>query len=90
MKILTWKEKADLIIAHPQMSLKQLQYLCDSGQPMATKIRDKVKLLAEERGRWVGAKRVPTDLVLEVIGLDYDYFKRMANNEKALLNIDSI
>ncbi|MBR0418088.1 MAG: hypothetical protein IJI66_02855 [Erysipelotrichaceae bacterium] len=90
MKILTWKEKADLIIANPQMSLKQIQRLCDVGQPMATQIRDKTKLLAEERGRWVGAKRVPADLVLEVIGLDYDYFKRMAKNEKTLSNIDSI
>ncbi|MBR4461581.1 MAG: hypothetical protein IKS51_03260 [Erysipelotrichaceae bacterium] len=80
MKI-SWKDKVDLIIMNPQVSLKQIQKLLDVGQPSAIKIREETLKLAKKNGRWVSVRKVPTDLLLETVGLDYDYFKTMARNE---------
>ena len=78
---ISWKEKVDLIIENPQISLKQIQKLLDVGQPSAIQIREETLKLAKKNGRWVGVRKVPTDLLLETVGLDYDYFKMMAKNE---------
>ena len=81
MNRITWKEKADMVIMYPQISLKQIQKLLGVGQPSAIQIRDQALKLAKKNGRWVGDKKVPTDLLLEAVGLDYEYFKKMAKQE---------
>ena len=79
--MISWKEKADMVVMYPHVSLKQIQKLLSIGQPSAIQIRDQALKLAEESGRWVGDKKAPTDLILKAAGLDYDYFKMMAKRE---------
>ena len=85
MKRLTWSEKVDMIFTYPQISVKQIQMLLDIGQPTALELRDIAVKLAKEEGRWIGEKKVPTDLVLKAAGLDISYFVKMAEQEKNLL-----
>lgn len=84
---LSWVEKTDILISKSLLSNKQIMLLFDLGQPNATEIRHKVKELAKKKGRWIGEKKVPTDLVLEVMGLDFEYFSKMAKNEKLLADM---
>ncbi len=84
MEKLNWKQKTDMLVNQSLISSKQIMLIFDLGQPLATEVKNIVKDLAKQRGRWIGEKKVPTDLVLEVMGLDYDYFKKMAINEKSI------
>ena len=80
----TWKEKLDILIIYPNLSIKQIQKVFDLGQPQAIEIRSKAKKLAKRNGRYIAERKVPTDLVLEVMGLDYDFFKKMVHTEKGV------
>ena len=82
MKRLTWNEKIDLLFLYPQISIKQIQQLLDIGQPTALELRENVLKLAEREGRWVGGKKIPTDLLLKAVGLNMNYFEEMAEKEK--------
>ncbi len=81
-KLISWKEKANILIVYSSLSIRQIQDVFSVGQPQAIDIRSQAKKLAKKNGRYVTERKVPTDLVLEVMGLDYDFFKNMARNEK--------
>ena len=81
---ITWKEKQDILIVYSSLSIKQIQIVFDVGQPQAMEIRAKTIKLAKEKGRYISERKVPTDLVLEVMGLDYDFFKKMVRNERSV------
>jgi len=79
----TWKEKFDILIAFSFLSIKQIQIVFDVGQPRALEIRSKTIELAKENGRYISERKVPTDLVLQVMGLDYSFFRKMVFLEKS-------
>ncbi len=82
MKRLTWNEKIDLLFIYPHISIRQIQQLLDIGQPTAIELRETALKLAEKEGRWVGGKKIPTDLILKAAGLKMNYFEEMAEKEK--------
>ena len=84
MLTISWKEKYDILVVSPNLSIKQIQKVFAVGQPQAIYIRSQTIKLARKNGRYIAERRVPTDLVLEVMGLDYDYFRKMVQNEKSL------
>lgn len=86
MEKLNWIQKRDMIVNTSLVSSKQIMRLFDVGQPIASDIKNKTIELAKQKGRWFGMKKVPTDLVLEVMGVDFEFFNNMANNEKRLIN----
>ena len=79
---LTWKEKRDLLIVCPYLSVKQIQLVFDIGQPSALELRAATLKQAKKDGRWVGDRKVPTDLALKAYGVDMSYFEVMAEKEK--------
>ena len=83
MKRLYWNEKVDMIVIYSRISIKQIQKLLDVGQPSAIALREAALVIAKDEGRWVNDKKVPTDLLLKAAGLDFDYFKAMAQIEKS-------
>ena len=87
MKRITWGEKVDMILVYPNVTVKQIQELFGIGQPSAQELRDRAMKLAEQEGRWIRNKRVPTDLILKAAGLDYDYFRNMAMNESVATEV---
>ncbi len=81
MKKVTWGEKVDMLLVYPHITISQIKILLDVGQPSAIELRDKARVLAEKEGRFTGKRGVPTDLVVRVAGLDFDYFRNMAMKE---------
>ena len=73
MKKVTWGEKVDMLLVYPHITISQIKILLDVGQPS--------RVLAEKEGRFTGKRGVPTDLVVRVAGLDFDYFRNMAMKE---------
>ena len=78
----TWRQKYDTLVDSSALSIRQIQSVFTVGQPQAIDIRMQAIKLAKKYGRYISERKVPTDLVLEVMGLDYEYFRSMVRTEK--------
>lgn len=81
-------KKIDLL-KKPYLTISEIQGIFDIGQLQATNIRNEAIKLADKRKRYYCRYRVPTDLVLEIVGYSIDYFVSLLNleNNKELASI---
>ncbi len=82
---LSWKEKYCLSL-NDNLSIKDIMKLFDCGQPKATMIRNEtVRVCNEDRIIRIGNK-VPTDIVLSLVGRSRDYYYQRMLDERKLKN----
>lgn len=74
------------LLKKPYITIAEIQCIFEIGQLQATNIRNEAIKKADERKRYYCRYRVPTDLVLEVVGYSLDYFVTMQKNFNEVLD----
>ena len=82
---LSWKDKYTLCL-NDNLSIKDIMKLFDCGQPKATTIRNEsIRVCNESEIIRIGNK-VPTDIVLRLVGRNRDYYYQRMLDERKLKN----
>lgn len=83
VKKLSWKDKYTLSLSE-SLVIKGIEMLLDCGQPQATTIRNETIDYCKKNNIMLIGNKVPTDVVLQLVGKDRDYFyQRMLDERKA-------
>ena len=85
VKKLSWKDKYSLSLSE-SLVIKGIEMLLDCGQPQATTIRNETIEYCKKNNIMLIGNRVPTDVVLHLVGKDRDYFYQRMLDENRLKN----
>ena len=80
---LCWKDKYTLSLKE-SLTIKDIEKLFDCGQPQAMMIKNKTAKYCEENNLIMIANKAPTDVVLQLVGKDRNYFYQRMLDEKKL------
>ncbi len=83
IKKLSWRDKYSLSL-NDNLAIKGIEMLLDCGQPQAMTIRNKTIQYCKDNNIMLIANKVPTDVVLQLVGKDRDYFYRRMLDERKL------
>ena len=72
------KEKIELL-QKPYITISEIQSIFEIGQLQATNVRNIAIEKAKNDHRYVCRYKVPTDIVMNVLGYKIDYFVTLAN-----------
>ena len=72
------------LLKKPYLTISEIQGIFEIGQLQATNMRNEAINKAKERNRYYCRYRVPTDLVLEVVGYPIEYFINLASLDKGV------
>lgn len=87
VKKLSWKDKYSLSL-DDNLAIKGIEMLLDCGQPQAITIRNESIQYCENNNIIRIGNKVPTDVVLKLVGKDRDYFyQRMLDERKLKLDL---
>ena len=82
MDKLSWKDKYSLCL-NDNLSIKEIMRLLDCGQPKATAIRNETIRYCETNNIIRIGNKVPTDIVLHLVGKNRDdFYLRMIDERK--------
>lgn len=82
---LSWKEKYSMCL-NENLSIKDIMMLMECGQPKATLIRNKSIAFCDENSIIRIGNKVPTDVVLQLVGKSRDYYYQRMLDERKLKN----
>ena len=85
IKKLSWKDKYTLSLSE-SLVIKGIEMLLDCGQPQATTIRNETIEYCKKNNIMLIGNRVPTDVVLQLVGKSRDYFYQRMLDENRLKN----
>ena len=85
VKKLSWKDKYSLSLSE-SLVIKGIEMLLDCGQPQATMIRNETIEYCKKNNIMLIGNRVPTDVVLQLVGKSRDYFYQRMLDENMLKN----
>lgn len=85
VKKLSWKDKYSLSLSE-SLVIKGIEMLLDCGQPQATTIRNETIEYCKKNNIMLIGNRVPTDVVLQLVGKSRDYFYQRMLDENRLKN----
>ena len=85
--LLSWRDKYSLCL-NDNLSIKDIMKLLDCGQPHATMLREKSIIYCENHNIQRIRNKVPTDVILQLVGKDREYFYRRMLDEKRLKEQD--
>ena len=85
VKKLSWKDKYSLSLSE-SLVIKGIEMLLDCGQPQATTIRNETIEYCKKNNIMLIGNRVPTDVVLHLVGKSRDYFYQRMLDENRLKN----
>ena len=85
IKKLSWKDKYSLSLSE-SLVIKGIEMLLDCGQPQATTIRNETIEYCKKNNIMLIGNRVPTDVVLQLVGKSRDYFYQRMLDENRLKN----
>ena len=85
IKKLSWKDKYTLSLSD-SLVIKGIEMLLDCGQPQATTIRNETIEYCKKNNIMLIGNRVPTDVVLQLVGKSRDYFYQRMLDENRLKN----
>ena len=85
VKKLSWKDKYSLSLSE-SLVIKGIEMLLDCGQPQATTIRNETIEYCKKNNIMLIGNRVPTDVVLQLVGKSRDYFYQRMLDENMLKN----
>ena len=83
IKKLSWKDKYTLSLSD-SLVIKGIEMLLDCGQPQATTIRNETIDYCKKNNIMLIGNKVPTDVVLLLVGKDRDYFYQRMLEERKL------
>ena len=86
VKKLSWEEKYSLSL-NDNLAIKGIEMLLDCGQPQAMTIRNESIRYCEDNNIIRIGNKVPTDVVLLLVGKDRDYFYRRMLDERKLKTV---
>lgn len=70
------------ILSKPWLDVKDIQSITSCGRDKSSKIRDEIIEIINKNGKKIPQSRrkiVPTNYVIEYLGLELDFIKKMAN-----------
>ena len=85
MAKLSWKEKYSLCL-NENLSIKDIMMLVECGQPRAAMIRTKSIDFCDENSIIRIGNKVPTDVVLQLVGKSRDYYYQRMLDERKIKN----
>ena len=83
IKKLSWRDKYSLSL-NDNLAIKGIEMLLDCGQPQATTIRNETIDYCKKKNIMLIGGKVPTDVVLQLVGKDRDYFYQRMLDERKL------
>ncbi len=84
---LCWKEKYTLSLKD-SLTIKDIEKLFDCGQPQAMLIKNKTARFCEENNVMMIGNKVPTDVVLQLVGKNREYFYQRMLDERKLKTVN--
>lgn len=80
MEVIKWSDKYRITLQE-EVSIREIMKLCSVGQPRAMAIRNEAIEYCIKNNIKVGCKRVPTNVVLDVLNKDIDYYYKKMMQE---------